>query len=617
MIFLNKWAPLLSGCVVFLLYLSTLAPTISHTDSGELTAACFTFGVAHPTGYPLFTILGGISTHLPLGSPAFNLNLMAALCCAAAVWMWGKTAGLLFDSWKVKMDEKDLVQELKVMAAKIGTVVVSSLGLGIGLSFWAQGTSGEVYSLHALLLATSLFTFFRALLSNESTHKPWICFAVSISLLFANHLSAVVLLPGIAWLFFKRFGLRRPVWTILGKMAGVMIALLVIQYAWLPIRAGSDVALAWGNPQNWDSFWHHVSGRQFSVWFFTGMDAFKENLSAFLTRLPLETGPALLLLVPSFPYLWRHQRSWSVFFSLSVLVNVIWACNYAIKDLEPYFLLAYMSLSLVGGFGMRWLWLRFKVNFRSKIYISMAIGLGLGGWAFWNHGSNNQRGAWQYLDYTNAGLQSLPPNSILISGAWDVLVSPSYYLQHVEGKHRDITVLDYPMLQNRHWYPDHIRRNSPALAQALGNRLTSWEQVVADFDLRGITDFQALNSRFSEVFRGILGELNRRPVYISPDIRQMIANPNGGVPFPPGLTLVPEQYFYRVLPIEEAQTYRSSPLAIFPLRHHPAFGIPEDKTLVGLLGTILQDRIRYAEAFGQIQDADVLRGLIAGLPRLE
>lgn len=49
-------------------------------DSGELIISAYQLSIAHPPGYPLFTILGKIFTFLPFGSVAWRVNLMSALC---------------------------------------------------------------------------------------------------------------------------------------------------------------------------------------------------------------------------------------------------------------------------------------------------------------------------------------------------------------------------------------------------------------------------------------------------------------------------------------------------------------------------------------------------------
>ena len=71
-------APLLTFALTLAAYLSTLAPDVTFTDSGELAAVAATLGVAHPTGYPLFTLLGHLWTLLPLpGTVIYRMNLFA------------------------------------------------------------------------------------------------------------------------------------------------------------------------------------------------------------------------------------------------------------------------------------------------------------------------------------------------------------------------------------------------------------------------------------------------------------------------------------------------------------------------------------------------------------
>jgi len=76
---------LLAGCA----YAVTVAPSItwqhSATDSGELAAAAYSFGVPHPTGYPLWLLLATPWARLPLGADvAGRLNWLSATCAALA-----------------------------------------------------------------------------------------------------------------------------------------------------------------------------------------------------------------------------------------------------------------------------------------------------------------------------------------------------------------------------------------------------------------------------------------------------------------------------------------------------------------------------------------------------
>ena len=81
---------LLTALLAFVLYLRTLAPGVLGGDSGEFQFAAWLGGFAHPTGYPLYLLLGWLWTHLlPLHDPAWRMNAFSAL--------WGGIAtGLVY-----------------------------------------------------------------------------------------------------------------------------------------------------------------------------------------------------------------------------------------------------------------------------------------------------------------------------------------------------------------------------------------------------------------------------------------------------------------------------------------------------------------------------------------
>src|SRR5207245_4090063 len=71
---------------VFTVYLWAAPPGLYWLDSGELTSAAVSLGVAHPTGFPLFCLLGKAAALAPLGEVAFRVDLMSALCGAGAIY---------------------------------------------------------------------------------------------------------------------------------------------------------------------------------------------------------------------------------------------------------------------------------------------------------------------------------------------------------------------------------------------------------------------------------------------------------------------------------------------------------------------------------------------------
>ena len=57
-------------------YVLTLAPTVSFIDSGELITVGVQAGIAHPPGYPLYSLLAVVGARLPFSDPAVGVNLV-------------------------------------------------------------------------------------------------------------------------------------------------------------------------------------------------------------------------------------------------------------------------------------------------------------------------------------------------------------------------------------------------------------------------------------------------------------------------------------------------------------------------------------------------------------
>jgi len=69
------------------LYVRTLAPSVVDifSDTLEFQLVGPTLGIAHETGYPLYTLLSWLFARLmPLGDAAFRVNLLSAVCAALA-----------------------------------------------------------------------------------------------------------------------------------------------------------------------------------------------------------------------------------------------------------------------------------------------------------------------------------------------------------------------------------------------------------------------------------------------------------------------------------------------------------------------------------------------------
>jgi len=75
------------------LYWQTSYPSVAYIDSGELAVVNWTLGIAHPTGYPLYTLIGRLFALLPLELIRTQI-LLGTLCTTAAVVIIAVVSGL-------------------------------------------------------------------------------------------------------------------------------------------------------------------------------------------------------------------------------------------------------------------------------------------------------------------------------------------------------------------------------------------------------------------------------------------------------------------------------------------------------------------------------------------
>ncbi len=81
----RTWIGLALFLVTFGVYCATLARTVGFIDSGELAWASATFGIPHPTGYPLYTLLTYLFVSaFPFLEPIVSINLFSAFAVSAA-----------------------------------------------------------------------------------------------------------------------------------------------------------------------------------------------------------------------------------------------------------------------------------------------------------------------------------------------------------------------------------------------------------------------------------------------------------------------------------------------------------------------------------------------------
>ena len=160
----NLLFPVLSFIIPFIVYVITLAPSVYFIDSGELGAAASNLNIAHPTGYPLFTLIGNLFSKLPIASKIYNLNLMSAVFGALGSFMLYKLLSLLVIQFRTNLDKK---QSQKLTDEILNKICLGcSLIAAFGLTYWNSSNVIEVYSLHIAIFVSTIYFFLKAIFEN-------------------------------------------------------------------------------------------------------------------------------------------------------------------------------------------------------------------------------------------------------------------------------------------------------------------------------------------------------------------------------------------------------------------------------------------------------------------
>jgi hypothetical protein len=487
-----------------IIYRITLCPTVEYIDSGELALACNYLGIAHPTGYPLYTLLGRLATLFLWGDLIHKVNLLSLIFTSFA-------AGFLYLSIR---------QLLSLMKNKNGwgDFIPFSAALFASLTpiWWAQGTTNEVYSLNLMLISISLWSFFRYL--NFKQNKWLVLSAYVLGLSLTNHLSALYIVPAFALLLIYLWRKRKLKGTSLIYPAIFFVLPLSI-YLFLPIRARFSPFLNWGAVDNLYFLYKHISGWQYRVWMFTDFSLpgliDKISSSVVLTFVQFEWAGMLLAAIGIFVLLARKTYI-AVFAILVVALNFVYASNYEIVDIESYYLPTVIMLSIFMAVGIAYLAgviIPVTRNSRPVKYVITAgiILLPISNLIdnFFVSDRSDKTFARQSVYDT---INSMEQNGLAFIENWD-FYSPWLYFHFEENLRPDIALLDKELMR-RSWYIDFIKRQHPDIYHNSSEAIEEFLEEVRPFERSRPFDGAVIDRAYYNMLHTITrNETNRRPVY--------------------------------------------------------------------------------------------------------
>ena len=199
-------------------------------------------GVAHPPGYPIYTLIVHLFTRLPFGEPAFLGHLSSAVLGALA-------CGAVYAC-------------ARLLGASLLPALTAAWLFGVSEQFWSQAIITEIYTLNALLFFA---TYALVLLGARDPGRRWVltCAAITWGMGLANHWPLTVLAtPGLALALVPAW---REVLPRLPRLLGAALLTAALPYAWMVWLSQQAPAISfYGAIDSWSDLWFYVSRQGYS-----------------------------------------------------------------------------------------------------------------------------------------------------------------------------------------------------------------------------------------------------------------------------------------------------------------------------------------------------------------
>ena len=477
----RHWLTALLLCsLIFTAYLATAARDITFEhyggDGGDLITAAWTLGVPHPPGYPTYTVLGWMFTHLEIGTIAFRVTLLSSASGALALFF------LFLSSWELQPEnDRSLV-----------VPIASTAILGFSPLYWSQSIIAEVYTLLAFFAACLLYLLIKWRNGGPNYLLPLAGLLLGIGL--GNHLTLVFIVPAaLVLLFMERKRWLR--WQILLPTIFLFLLGLTI-YAYLPWAARRAGPVNWGNPQTWDQFLWLVTAEQYQPFVFgLPLENIPTRFWTWLTIFNEQFDWWGLIIAGLGGYAWWVRDRWFFGFTLAWGLP-LFIYTFAYNTVDSYMILIplFILLAIWWGEGARVLILIGDQITRRTDLPSTTLPAAF--WRWWPRliilllPLASMTTHWQLVsvrgdttarEYVDQTLESLPEESLLITRR-DKPTFSLWYEVFTNEVRTDVALVNARMLAYR-WYRDQIREQYPDIVVPRVKDDMSSDELVYEFIL--------------------------------------------------------------------------------------------------------------------------------------
>ena len=421
-------------------YIYTAAPALQpYRDVGELAVASGSLSVAHPPGYPAYTILGKFFNEAVLfGNTAYRTKIMSIIFTALF-------AALAFQI---------------MMRFKIHPVAAFFLTLSFVFSkvAWLLSIVCESYTPDLFFTAV---LFYIAFFMKEYPRKLYL-FAFIAGISLGIRPTATLAAPAFAIIFWKLHGFRVKDYLA----AGLFFLTGLAVYLYLPVRSAGNPPIDWADPETFRQFIYSVTRKAYGHGldkiseFYALKDTFFKQFFVFSKSLFVQFTPVLFIfgLIGLYRGLARNllMRALFVFFLITgplfLFISNMPANPHALVIVEASYLIPFFCFFIFIAYGFK----------KASVWISApAAAFSAAFLLYLNFPEMNNRENFFARDWAENVFNSTPLNSTVLLRK-DVQLFSVWYENMINGKRKDSLFLAQGMMR-ADWYRRQIEKSGRVL----------------------------------------------------------------------------------------------------------------------------------------------------------
>ncbi|HVZ66896.1 MAG TPA: DUF2723 domain-containing protein [Patescibacteria group bacterium] len=448
---LNKYLLYFPFVFIFLIYLHNLTHDIYGGDVGDLVTAAFSFGVAHPPGYPTFTLLGYLFSRLPVDLPIVGRIALVSLLSSIG-------SLVIYFNFSKKITKN------------ISFAFMGMFTLAFSYLFWLYSEMPEAFSPNVFLAFLTIYLAYLFYKNKKDRYLYALAFLCTFNL--SNHHSIILLYPGVLILISSHWK-----YILNPKRILISFGFLILGFApyiYIPFAASKNPVMNWDSVTDVNSLLHLFLRKDYGT-FSSGNFQKAKNIyesliivkTYFALTIKSITLPAFVISLLGLFAMFRQDKR--LFFGLLVsyilsgplfvlysgfpLVN-----SFIIGISERFYILSSSILLIAFPSGLVLIKNAFSNILTKKIYIGVVVSI------FWiipislfainfNRVNLSKNSVGNRLGYDV--LKTLPKNSIIFLDG-DTVVTNTWYVHYVLGFRQDVVVAQLGGFANNYYIDDQF-----------------------------------------------------------------------------------------------------------------------------------------------------------------